>query len=110
MTTTATRQRAARPPAVDVQAPPTPVSGIVDVGDAAAFLRTSGYARGPGDISLSIGQVRQFGLRKGDHIEGAIQPPRPGRARDRYATLAAPRQHQRPRPPAGDAARLTSPR
>jgi transcription termination factor Rho len=88
-TTTTTRQRAARPPAIEVQAgPPIQVSGILDVGDAAAILRTSGYERGSDDISLSIAQVRQYGLRKGDHIEGAVQAPRPGRARDRHAVLA----------------------
>jgi transcription termination factor Rho len=64
------------------------VSGILDVGDSKAFIRASGYEQNPDDISLSIAQVRQYGLRKGDHIEGAAQVPRPGRTRDKYAVLA----------------------
>ncbi len=74
-----------RPPIQDN--PPITVSGILDVGGSTAFLR-SGYERGSGDISLSVAQVRQYGLRKGDHIEGAIQAPRQGRTRDKYAVLA----------------------
>src|SRR6266851_1131617 len=74
-----------RPPIQDN--PPITVSGILDVGGSTAFLR-SGYERGSGDISLSVAQLRQYGLRKGDHIEGAIQAPRQGRTRDKYAVLA----------------------
>jgi transcription termination factor Rho len=86
---TITRQRAARPPAAEPpDTPPVRVSGILDVGDSKAFIRASGYEQNPDDISLSIAQVRQYGLRKGDHIEGAAQVPRPGRTRDKYAVLA----------------------
>jgi transcription termination factor Rho len=77
--TTITRQRAPRLPVVETHdAPAIPVSGILDVSDAAAFLRRSGYGRDPDDIALSIAQVRQYGLRRGDLIEGAVQAPRPG--------------------------------
>ena len=87
--TTITRRRPARLPAAEPpDTPPVQVSGILDVGDSKAFLRASGYEQGPNDISLSIAQVRQYGLRKGDHIEGAAQVPRPGRTRDKYAVLA----------------------
>jgi transcription termination factor Rho len=83
-----TRQRAARPPAAEIpDMPPTAVSGIVDVGDSKAFIRTSGYEREPDDISISIAQVRQHGLRKGDHIEGAATLPRQGRTRENHAVL-----------------------
>ena len=37
-------------------------------------MRTSGYRRGPADVYVSAGQIRQYGLRKGDHIEGAARP------------------------------------
>src|ERR1039457_728009 len=50
------------------------VSGIVDIGDGSAFLRTSGYRCGPDDVIISAGQLRQYGLRKGDQIEGAARP------------------------------------
>jgi transcription termination factor Rho len=48
----------------------TLVSGIVDVSDGRGYLRTAGYRRSPGDIPLTQAQVRQYGLRKGDQIEG----------------------------------------
>ena len=38
------------------------VSGIVDIADGHAFVRTSGYRRGPADVSVSAGQIRQYGL------------------------------------------------
>ena len=87
--TTITRQRTPRPPAAELpDTPPVQVSGILDVGDSKAFIRASGYEQDPDDISLSIAQVRQYGLRKGDYIEGTAQVPRPGRTRDKYAVLA----------------------
>jgi len=46
----------------------TLVSGIVDADDRRGYLRTAGYRRSPGDIPLTLGQLRQFGLRKGDLI------------------------------------------
>jgi transcription termination factor Rho len=64
------------------------VSGILDVSDTGAFIRASGYQRGPADIALSLAQVRDYGLRRGDLIEGSLQASRPGRPRDRYAWLA----------------------
>ena len=53
-------------------APVTTVSGIVDLTDGRGYLRTSGYRRSPGDIPLTAGQVRQYGLRKGDQIDAAV--------------------------------------
>jgi transcription termination factor Rho len=51
-----------------------PVHGIADIGDGRGFLRTAGYRRSPGDIPLTPGQVRQYGLRKGDLVEGMAAP------------------------------------
>jgi transcription termination factor Rho len=48
----------------------TAISGVVDLGDGRGFLRTAGYCRSADDIPISPAQVRQYGLRPGDHIEG----------------------------------------
>jgi transcription termination factor Rho len=47
-----------------------PVHGMVDVSDGLGYLRTAGYRRSAADIPLTPGQPRQYGLRKGDQIEG----------------------------------------
>src|SRR5581483_3183033 len=52
----------------------SPVSGLVELADGHAFVRTSGYHRGPGDVYVSAAQIRQYGLRAGDVIEGAARP------------------------------------
>ncbi len=51
-----------------------PVSGILDIADGHAFVRTSGYRRGPADVYVSAGQIRRYGLRKGDQIDGSARP------------------------------------
>jgi transcription termination factor Rho len=48
----------------------TVISGVVDLADGHGFLRTAGYRRSTEDIPISPAQVRQYGLRPGDHIEG----------------------------------------
>ena len=53
-------------------APVTPVGGIVDLTDGRGYLRTAGYRRSATDLPLSAGQVRAYGLRKGDQIEGVL--------------------------------------
>nr|WP_284702133.1 transcription termination factor Rho [Bifidobacterium catenulatum] len=53
-----------------------PVAGIVDVLDSYAFVRTSGYLPGPNDVYVSMGQVKKYGLRKGDAVHGSIRTPR----------------------------------
>src|SRR5690606_20751164 len=40
------------------------------------FLRTSGYLPGDKDVYVSAGQIRKFGLRKGDMVKGPIRQPR----------------------------------
>jgi transcription termination factor Rho len=57
------------------------VAGIADIADGRGFLRTSGYRRSPGDIPITSAQVRSYGLRPGDMIEGTAAP----RDRDRRA-------------------------
>lgn len=55
-----------------------PVAGIVDVLDSYAFIRTSGYLPGPNDVYVSMGQVKKYGLRKGDAVKGSIRAPHEG--------------------------------
>ena len=54
---------------------PIPVTGYLDLKDEGyGFLRTAGFLSGPGDVYVSISQVRRFALRRGDHVEGAARP------------------------------------
>jgi transcription termination factor Rho len=54
---------------------PVPVVGYLDLRDEGyGFLRTSGFLSGPGDVYVSISQVRRFALRRGDYLEGAARP------------------------------------
>ncbi len=66
-----------------------PVAGILDVLDNYAFLRTSGYLPGQTDAYLSLGLVKKYALRKGDHVVGAIRPQREneGNSRQKYNPL-----------------------
>jgi len=50
--------------------PGTVTAGVADLSDGRGFLRTAGYRRSAEDIPISTAQVRQYGLRAGDHIEG----------------------------------------
>ena len=70
---TATMLQSAAPPEVKPAPAAIAVSGIVEMADGHAFVRTSGYRRGPADVYVSAGQIRQYGLRKGDRIEGAAR-------------------------------------
>jgi transcription termination factor Rho len=75
-------RNATRPPsAAPIQeSPAQPVSGLLDITDGQAFLRRAGYQRGPDDVYLSPAQVQQYGLRKGDAVEGTARPPQPGKS------------------------------
>ena len=54
---------------------PVEISGYLDLRDEGyGFLRTGGYKPSKNDAYLSIKQVRQFGLRKGDAVVGASRP------------------------------------
>jgi len=64
-----------------------PIAGILDVLDNYGFVRTTGYLPGPNDVYVSLSQVRRYGLRKGDVIEGAIRQPREGERREKFNAL-----------------------
>ncbi|SOD59470.1 transcription termination factor Rho [Streptomyces zhaozhouensis] len=64
-----------------------PVAGILDILDNYAFVRTSGYLPGPNDVYVSLAQVRKNGLRKGDHVTGAVRQPRDGERREKFNAL-----------------------
>lgn len=55
-----------------------PIKGVVDVLDSYAFVRTAGYLPSSNDVYVSMSQVRKYGLRRGDHIVGAVRAPREG--------------------------------
>ncbi|MGH8900760.1 MAG: transcription termination factor Rho [Egibacteraceae bacterium] len=52
-------------------------TGVLDVlPEGYGFLRTSGYLPGDRDVYISQGQIRKYGLRRGDVIEGPIRAQR----------------------------------
>src|SRR5271165_4340073 len=62
-------------------------TGVVEIlQDGFGFLRSpeSNYLPGPDDIYVSPSQVRRFGLRTGDTVEGQIRSPKEG---ERYFAL-----------------------
>jgi len=62
-------------------------TGVLEtLSDGFGFLRSpeSNYLPGPDDIYVSPSQVRQFGLRTGDTVEGQIRSPKDG---ERYFAL-----------------------
>ena len=94
-----TASRTAASPSARNQTPPagagdlvTPVSGLVDLRDGHAFLRTSGYRAARDDVLLTQSQARQYGLRTGDLVTGAARAAgagQPSRGRSRHRTLAS---------------------
>ncbi|WP_024850109.1 transcription termination factor Rho [Hydrogenovibrio kuenenii] len=61
--------------------------GVLEIlPDGFGFLRTAdgSYLAGPDDLYVSPSQIRRFGLRKGDTIQGKIRPPKEG---ERYFAL-----------------------
>src|SRR5262245_23785229 len=62
-------------------------SGVLEtLQDGFGFLRSpeSNYLAGPDDIYISPSQIRRFGLRTGDTVEGPIRSPKDG---ERYFAL-----------------------
>jgi transcription termination factor Rho len=62
-------------------------SGVLEIlSDGFGFLRSpeENYLPGPDDIYISPSQVRRFGLRTGDTVEGQIRAPKDG---ERYFAL-----------------------
>jgi transcription termination factor Rho len=54
---------------------PVEVEGLLDLRDEGyGFLRVKGYLPSKEDVYVSVKQVRQYGLRKGDRIKGASRP------------------------------------
>ncbi|MDG2427114.1 MAG: transcription termination factor Rho [Acidimicrobiales bacterium] len=54
---------------------PVDVEGHLDLRDEGyGFLRTVGFKASKKDAYVSVKQVRQFGLRRGDHLVGASRP------------------------------------
>jgi transcription termination factor Rho len=64
-----------------------PVGGLVDILDNYSFIRTAGYLPGPNDVYVSQGQVRKYGLRKGDVVTGQVRQAREGEQRQKYNPL-----------------------
>ena len=60
-------------------------SGILELHpDGYGFLRAPSFLPSTKDIYVSMAQIRRFGLRTGDFIEGKIRPQREG---DKYSAL-----------------------
>ncbi|HKY14879.1 MAG TPA: transcription termination factor Rho, partial [Microthrixaceae bacterium] len=54
---------------------PVDVEGLLDLRDEGyGFLRVKGFLPSRDDVYVSVKQVRQLGLRKGDHVKGAGRP------------------------------------
>src|SRR5216684_1146192 len=72
--------------------------GVVEVlSDGFGFLRSpdANYLPGPDDIYVSPSQIRRFGLRTGDTIEGHIRSPKEG---ERYFPISASGSSWKTRP------------
>ncbi len=62
-----------------------PAAGFVEMHpDGYAFLRVNGLLASPADIYVAPAQIRRFGLRAGDYVEGKVRPIREG---DKFAAL-----------------------
>jgi len=58
-----------------ISAEPLPVEGYLDLRDEGyGFLRVSGNLPSKSDVYVSVKHVRQYGLRKGDHLTGSSRP------------------------------------
>jgi transcription termination factor Rho len=52
-----------------------PCTGLLDLREEGyGFLRTNGYLASANDVYVSITQVRRYGVRKGDVVEGSFRP------------------------------------
>jgi transcription termination factor Rho len=59
----------------DFAGEPVAVEGLLDLREEGyGFLRVHGSLPSKDDIYVSVKQVRQFGLRRGDHVSGASRP------------------------------------
>lgn len=55
-------------------------SGVLEMVDNYGFLRSAeyNYMPSPDDVYVSQSQIRLFGLKTGDHVDGTIRPPKEG--------------------------------
>jgi transcription termination factor Rho len=57
--------------------PPVKCKGLLDIlPDGFGFLRTQGYTQSDTDVYVSLSQIRRFGLRRGDEIDGVVREPK----------------------------------
>ncbi len=95
MTTLPRRQPALPSPPADIGEPQIPVAGILDARAGQAFVRTAGYRRSRDDVPVPGANLRRYGLRTGDHVEGTTRrgqgpsgpPARPDRRQDGHVIL-----------------------
>ncbi|HYI61342.1 MAG TPA: transcription termination factor Rho [Acidimicrobiales bacterium] len=65
------RNRDGQPQPETTESEPVEVEGLLDLrDDGYGFLRVKGYLPTSADVYVSVKQVRQFGLRKGDRVTG----------------------------------------
>jgi transcription termination factor Rho len=62
-------------------------SGILDVMDNYAFVRTSGYLPGSDDAYVSLSMVKKFALRKGDVVTGIVKTPHDSDRKEKFNPL-----------------------
>ena len=58
-----------------ISSEPVPVAGSLDLREEGyGFLRVAGHLQSKDDVYVSVKQVRQYGLRKGDRLTGLSRP------------------------------------
>ena len=64
------------------------VSGVLETVDNYGFLRSSdyNYLPSPDDVFVSLQQIKHYGLKTGDVVDGFVRPPREG---ERFFPLAS---------------------
>ena len=64
------------------------VSGVLETIDNYGFLRSSdyNYLPSPDDVYVSLQQIKHYGLKTGDVVDGFVRPPREG---ERFFPLAS---------------------
>jgi len=60
-----------------------PVRGLADITDGHGLLRVNDYRPSSADVYVSPGQLKQYGLRKGDRVDGTARSSASGRAKYR---------------------------
>jgi transcription termination factor Rho len=59
--------------------------GILEIlPEGPCFLRVNGYLPSPGDVYVSLSQIKRFGLKTGDTVVGQVRPPKDN---ERYYSL-----------------------